>query len=151
MATTIGLGVAFGKAKPNPLAFPNFGPGINATGNPLTTFAAWNSSACTQPDGTCLALLDSIQVDNCFELVWSVCHANYNATNLIPQRNDKMFLDNPQCSHLVTQMYCQWESDLGDKTVCDAMKPFCTEEFPLAQDRLLEQSPPVRYPRAGSR
>jgi hypothetical protein len=136
-AGIIALGVTLGKEKAYhhellvgsgtaPVAGPT--PRINATCDPLTSFAAWNSTACTQPNRDCTALLSETQVNNCFDLVWNVCNTKYNETNLIPLKNDTMFMNNPQCNHLIFQMYCEWES-AGAGHVCDAMVPFCAEEY----------------------
>ncbi|PMD14793.1 hypothetical protein NA56DRAFT_650589 [Hyaloscypha hepaticicola] len=138
-AVVIGLGVTLDKAKaPHhelpvgsgaaPVAGPTPAPGINATSDPLTSFAAWNSTACTQPSGNCTALLSETQVNNCFVLVWNICNTKYNETHPIPRRTDTMFMNNPQCNHLIFQMYCQFES-AGAGHVCDAMVPFCAEEY----------------------
>jgi hypothetical protein len=136
-AVVIGLGVTLDKANSHhhellvgsgttPVAGPP--QGINATSDPLTSFAAWNSTDCTRSSGTCTALLSETQVNKCFDLVWNICNTKYDETHPIPLRNNTMFMNNPQCNHLIFQMYCQWES-AGKGHVCDAMVPFCAEEY----------------------
>ncbi|KAE9374772.1 hypothetical protein N431DRAFT_533657, partial [Stipitochalara longipes BDJ] len=97
----------------------------------ITGLDLWNSTDCTTPNGNCTALLDIPQVSECFQLNWGMCHANYNSTHPFPKKNDPIFVNNPQCNHLIFQMYCEWESDINSTVPCPAMKNFCVDEFIL--------------------
>ena len=120
MAGMIALGVELGKEKSHHhLSSPTTGT-VNPPG---TGMDAWNSTACSTSGGNCTALLTQTQVDDCFRLVENVCHAQYDTSHPIPQRNNSMFLDNPQCVHLIFQMYCQFDG------TCKPMEPFCEDEF----------------------
>lgn len=139
MAGMIVLGVALGKEKAHhqnfkavPFATYPGGPHNYSDTTPvlgLTGLDLWNSTDCTTPGGNCTALLSKPQIDDCFQLVWDVCHDTYNDTHPIPLKNDTMFVDNPQCSHFIYTMHCNWESDKGSTMPCKAMIPFCAEEF----------------------
>ncbi|KAN0103321.1 hypothetical protein V8E51_011634 [Hyaloscypha variabilis] len=100
----------------------------------LTGLDLWNSTDCTTPNGNCTALLDIPQVNECFQLVWGVCHGEYNATNPFPQKNNPIFVNNPQCNHLIFQMYCEWESDVNSTIPCPPMANFCVDEFIVPGD-----------------
>ena len=70
-------------------------------------------------------------INECFDLAMSVCNAEYNATNSIPQKNATLWTSQPQCTHLLFFMYCQ----LGNFTAtCPGMEPFCQSEYPYLEE-----------------
>jgi hypothetical protein len=80
---------------------------------------------CTALDGTTgtntTDLLSQDQIKSCFQVVYGVCEATYNATNPVPQRNSTVFQD--QCDYVIWWLYCEFDN------FCNAMAPFCSQEF----------------------
>jgi len=131
MAAMIALGVALGQEKARNDKLAHFYSGTTPVLG-LTGMDLWNSTDCTTPNGNCTALLSKNQVNSCFQLVWDVCHADYdNHTHPIPAKNASVFANNPQCTQMLFMMHCQWESDgaRAQNVPCAAMMPFCEIEF----------------------